>query len=143
LSHVWNYHIDDGNRYGKRDDGLTCGLTQSNTSTAQDRNSPLAIDERYDRSLDLGAGGDQAWEMEVPEGLYTVFVVAGDPEATDAHYRVKVEGKMSIDKSPNPAYPWVAGKGKVLVTDGKLTVMGAPGARNNRICYEKFVCLIV
>ena len=55
----------------------------------RDRN--LTVDQRYD-TIALMQPGDLAWELALPNGTYTVRIIAGDPVTVAGRYRIDVEG---------------------------------------------------
>jgi N-acetylneuraminic acid mutarotase len=81
----------------------------------------------------MQAGGTFSWQMSVPNGTYTVRVVAGDASYTDSIYKINVEGVLTVSGTPTSANHWVEGTKTVTVSDGKLTISNATGSKNNKI----------
>ena len=79
------------------------------------------------------------WEIALPNGSYQVRVVAGDPGFYDSVYKIEVEGVLVVDGVPNSSSRWVEGTAQVRVSDGKLTILNAPGAHNNKINYVEII----
>ncbi len=130
------YLPDDGSVFGNRGNGYTYGWNAKNTSFTRDRNSTLSPDQRYDTLNHMQkAGGGRAWEIAVPNGAYTVFVVAGDADYSDSVFRISVEGVLTVSGSPTSSARWVSGTRTVTVSDGRLTVGNGSGASNNKICF--------
>jgi YD repeat-containing protein len=88
-----------------------------------------------------------AWEIEVPNGTYTVTVSAGDPApiaqqfsddgitTSAANHRIKVEGQVAISQCIQSFAPVVCpGTVTVDVTDGRLTIDATEGF-NARLNY--------
>jgi probable HAF family extracellular repeat protein len=137
------YLADTGAVFGSRGGGLTYGWNTDNTANSRKRASALSPDQRYDTLTHTQKpDGATTWEICVPNGRYTVHVVAGDPSNIDSRYRIAVEGVPAVSGVPGDAVPGAAGAGRwlegtvtVTVTDGRLTVGNAPGAVNNKINY--------
>ncbi len=130
--HIWNYSQDVGREYGAREDGYVYGWSQDNTANVFERNSIAAPDERYDRGILLDG---TSWEMALTKGWYRVLIVAGDANASGTHYKIMAEDVLVVDGVSTEAYPWVSGIANVEVTDGKLTISGAPGSSGNKLAY--------
>jgi hypothetical protein len=129
------YLVDGGSSYGNRGNGQSYGWSASNTSYARDRNSSRSPDQRYDTLNHMQQGGSKSWSIAVPNGSYQVWVVAGDPSHIDSAYRIAVEGVLTVSGNPTSASRWVQGTRTVTVSDGRLNVSNASGAKNNKICF--------
>jgi type II secretory pathway pseudopilin PulG len=129
----FTYLADGGLPYGPRGNGYVYGWNADNSANTRNQNSPLSPDERYDTFAYMQQGGSFSWEIAVPNGSYTVHVVAGDPIAIDGDYRISAEGVRIVRGTPSLLNHWVEGTGTVTLTDGKLTVTNAGGAKKNRI----------
>lgn len=130
------YLADTGAVYGNRGNGQTYGWNVSNTSFTRDRNSTRSADQRYDTLNHMQkSGGARSWEIAVPNGTYTVFVVAGDAGHFDSVYRINVEGVLTVSGTPTTSTRWITGTTTVTVSDGRLTVSNGTGASNNKICF--------
>jgi hypothetical protein len=129
------YVKDVGLVYGNRGGGLTYGWNLDNTVNARDRDAANSPDERYDslNHLQKPDNPNAFWELAVPNGTYSVRLVAGDPGNFDSVYRVLVEGVLAIDGTPTGSTLWFEGTVPVLVADGRLTVSNAAGGSNNKI----------
>jgi len=128
-----DYVADSGQVYGVRGNGYTYGWDASNTAAPRERNTNP--DQRYDTFIHTQAFGTRTWEVSVPNGLYTVHVVAGDPGYYDSVYKINVEGVLTVNGTPTSGNRFVEGTQQVNVTDGKLTISNAPGAVNNKIAF--------
>jgi N-acetylneuraminic acid mutarotase len=132
------YKADTGAVYGTRGNGLTYGWSSNNTANARDRNN-LIGDGRYDSFNHMQKDGTRSWEMAVPNGTYTVRVVAGEASYYDSVFRINVEGKLTVSGTPTSASRFVEGTSTVTVTDGRLTISNASGASNNKIAFVEIM----
>jgi glucose/arabinose dehydrogenase len=132
-----SYLADTGSVYDLRSTGERYGWTADNTAQTRDRDAANSPDQRYDTltHLQKPANPNAVWEILVPNGTYTVRVVAGDPAFTDSVYRLNVEGVATVSGTPTSSTHWFEGTSTVTVTDGRLTVTNGSGASNNKICF--------
>ena len=130
------YVADTGLVYGARGNGSTYGWNASIAEYARDRDSALSPDQRYDtvNQMQRVAGGS-VWEIAVPNGTYTVRIVAGDAGAFDSVYAIAAEGLLVAGGRPTSTARWFEGTRTVTVSDGRLTVSNAEGSRNNKIAF--------
>ncbi len=127
------YRVDTGAPYGLRSNGLTYGWSADNRD-GRDRN--VLADQRYDTFHHLQKNGaSYSWEIAVPNGPYTVRVVAGDASFFDSVFKVNVEGVLTVNGTPSSSNRFAEGTQTVNVTDGKLTISNASGAANNKIAF--------
>ena len=92
---------------------LSFGWTAKNLF-AVDRNSRLSPDQRYDTFNLLTPGSKGAnWEIAVPNGVYQVHIVAGDPTETGT-YRIKAEKTVVIDGKATGKKRWLEGIFSIL-----------------------------
>jgi glucose/arabinose dehydrogenase len=131
------YSVDGGSVYGPRSNGLTYGWNVSTAAAAYDRNSRRSPDQRYDTLIAMQQGNpDSYWEIAVPNGMYTVRIVAGDANVNKkAAYRITAEGLLTVNGAPTNFARWVEGTRTVQVADGRLTIASGAGASNNRLCF--------
>ncbi|MGQ0600156.1 MAG: apiosidase-like domain-containing protein [Anaerolineales bacterium] len=129
------YLPDAGKRFGSRN-GYDYGWSADNR-TGRDRDAANSPDQRYDTFVHMQrpnvCGGSCTWEITLPNGTYTVRVVAGDATATDSVYRLSVEGVLAIDGTPSENQRWFDNTVTVTVSDGRLTLSNAAGAQNNKV----------
>jgi hypothetical protein len=85
--------------------------------------------------MQVSPNPNAAWEIAVPNGTYTVRIVAGDPNFINSVYRVVAEGVLTASGTPTTGMRWIDGTQTVTVTDGRLTVSNGTGAQNNKICF--------
>jgi hypothetical protein len=129
------YVGDSGAAYGARGGGLTYGWNGDNSAATRDRNSAVSADELHDGLIHLQKPElpDARWEIAVPNGTYSVHIVAGDPDHFDSVFRLNVEGVPVVSGTPTTSSRWVEGTGTVTVNDGKLTISNGSGASNNKM----------
>jgi hypothetical protein len=80
-------------------------------------------------------GANRKWEVAVPNGLYIVRLVAGDPKDTDSTHRMNLEGKLALSGKATGDVRWFRSTNYVEVTDGRLTLSNGTGAINNKIAF--------
>jgi len=124
------YLPDYGYAYGDRGNGYTYGWEYANYETRDRGSHP---DQRYDTLNHLQKTTDEVWEIELPNGEYNLFVVCGDPTATNQTNSFDFEGVIRNDPDGEDNFDEYALG--VTVTDGRLTVRPAPGASNAKICF--------
>jgi uncharacterized repeat protein (TIGR01451 family) len=146
------YLKDIGDLFGDRTNGFSYGwatLGGTNiTVDARQRNNASSPDLRYDTFIHLMKGLtttnpalSATWEMEIPNGFYSIHIVAGDPDngdpATD-RFQFNVEGALTSAYSP-ALTPFINRFGEfnigVGVSDGRLTIGSGPLALNNKIAF--------
>jgi len=130
------YLADTGKIFADRGNGFSYGWNANNAGTARNRNAAVSPDERYDtlQHMQLNANPNAVWEIAVPNGQYTVRIVAGAPTVWGNNaLRTNVEGVLAKNGSTSFSQRWLEATVNVNVTDGRLTVSNAPGAVNNRI----------
>jgi N-acetylneuraminic acid mutarotase len=130
------YVADGGAVFGDRGAGLSYGWNAPNANYARDRNDARSPDQRYDTVNQMQrAGGGTVWEIAVPNGTYSVRIVAGDAGAYDSNYAISAEGTTVVSGKPTSVVRWYEGTKSITVTDGRLTVTSAAGSANNKICF--------
>jgi hypothetical protein len=129
------YIADVGSTYGLKRNGFTYGWDQSNENNAADRNSALAPDDRYDTVNYLAPSG--RWAIAVPNGRYSVRVVAGNALASDAILRIDVEGVRAIQSTASPSQRWFDRRVAVQVNDGTLAITSAEGGFKNTLAFAE------
>jgi|GEM_PF-1647692 len=129
---VPDYHrADTGAKYGLRANGLTYGWSGDNAANTRQRSG--SIDQRYLSFNHLQKSGDLKWEIAVPNGTYTVRVVAGDPDYSDGTFKINVENLLAVNGAPTSSNRFVEGTKTVTVSDGRLTISNASDASGNKI----------
>src|SRR5437016_2206349 len=121
------YFADTGATFGARANGYSYGWNLSASSAARDRNSAASPDQRYDTLIHTQLYGERTWEVAVPNGQYTVHLVAGDPSYTNSIYKFNADGVLVLSGTPSSSAHWVEGTKTVTVSDGRLTITNASG----------------
>jgi len=132
------YLPDYGKVFGPQEDSpFQYGWDRDITGDARDRGSGNAPDQRYDTLLHLQKGANAIWEIEVPNGNYTVFMVCGDPGYTDQLNNMDVEGVVAADPDGMAGAGFDFDEWELIVTvsDGRLTIQPAADAGNAKICF--------
>jgi hypothetical protein len=125
------YLADTGAVYGDQGNGYSYGwLGGANTET---RDRGANTDQRYDTLNHMQKGDPLTWEIALPNGEYTVHVVAGDPSYTDQVNTLDIEGVVMTD--PDGEDNFDEYDVTVTVSDGRLTVAPAAGASNAKLCF--------
>jgi len=88
------YLVDAGQVFAARGNGLSCGWNANTTGEVRDRNVSNSPDPRYDTLIQLQkpTNPNASWEIAVPNGTYTVRLVASDPSIFGDVLRTNVEG---------------------------------------------------
>jgi hypothetical protein len=130
------YVADSGLVFGLRASGDRFGWNADNSAHTRDREAANSPDQRYDTltHLQKPENPNATWEMAVPNGSYSVRLVAGDPLNIDSVYRLSVEGVLALSGTPTSSTRWIEATVNVSVTDGRLTIGNATGASNNKLC---------
>ncbi|HUU90908.1 MAG TPA: PEP-CTERM sorting domain-containing protein [Phycisphaerae bacterium] len=128
------YLSDTGDAFGDRGNGYSYGWDEDTTAEARNRND--GEDERYDSINHMQKSGDAVWEIALPNGEYDVFIVCGDPDATNQTNMLDVEGTALTDTTPlSTDYHFDEYLTTVTVSDGRLTIMPGAGASNAKIAF--------
>lgn len=129
------YAADSGSAFGNRAGGYQFGWDQSITTATRDRNASNAADQRYDTFIHTQLNGSRKWEMAVPNGSYSVRLVAGDASHFDSVYKLNLEGVLALSGTPTSSARWVDKTVTVNVSDGRLTLTNASGSVNNKLAF--------
>ncbi|MGH7177793.1 MAG: hypothetical protein ACREJC_10465, partial [Tepidisphaeraceae bacterium] len=127
---------DIGQVFADRGNGLSYGWDADNTANTRVRNNIQSPDFRYDSLAKMQDGGtSRTWEIAIPNGLYQVRLVAGDPDFTDSIYKMNLEGVSALAGTPRDDIRWFRRWVNVQVNDGRLTLTNATGSSNNKIAF--------
>jgi hypothetical protein len=138
---VSGYAVDAGAVFGARTGGLTYGWNASVADTVRDRQT--IADQLRDTVVHLQKSKvpDARWEIAVPNGIYEVHAVSGDPDHYDSVFRIDAEGVRLVDGTPTSANRFIEGTAVVTVSDGRLTLTNGTGSKNNKLCFLEIVQL--
>ncbi len=132
-------HLPDiGALFGDRGNGFSYGWDMDATGGARYRTYPVAVDGRYATLNHMQRRGDEyAWAMDVPDGIYAVYIVAGDPAyfSDGRMYGYDVEG-VEVANGTGETTPRFRSPGMlviVAVNDGRLNISNATFANRNKI----------
>src|SRR5262245_33732919 len=95
------YLVDAGATFADRGNGFSYGWNADNSANARDRNSLNSADQLHDTLIHLQRNGSFKWELDVPDGTYSVHLVAGDPDYFDSDFRINVESVQLINGKPS------------------------------------------
>ena len=128
------YLPDTGAVFGDRGNGYTYGWDQLNEET---RNRNKGEDERYDSINHMEKNdNDRTWEIALANGEYDVFIVCGDPDATNQTNTLDVEGTTLTDTTPlSGDFHFDEYLTTVTVSDGRLTIMPGAESDNAKIAF--------
>ena len=135
------YLPDTGAAFGDRGDGLRYGWIEgANTNLTRDRNSANSPDERHDTLNQMQYNNPptetHTWEIAVPNGVYEVRLVCGDPDYTDSYYHVLAEGQTLLQgNAAGAGQRFFDQSARITVADGRLTLTNGPGSYRNKICF--------
>jgi hypothetical protein len=129
------YIADTGPAYGSRVNGLSYGWNQDNSANARDRDAANSPDELHDGLIHLQKPNNPnaSWKSAVPNGTYSVHLIAGDPSNIDSVYKINVQGVLAISGTPTSSNRWFENTITVAVTNGFLVVSNAAGSSNNKL----------
>ena len=137
------YLVDGGSAFGSRGNGQTYGWNADNTAHARIRGDSSSPDRRYDTldHMQKPENPNALWEIAIPNGSYSVRLVAGDPWYSSSVFRISVEGTLAIAGTSSSTTLWFDSTVTVTVGDGRLTIASAAGASNNKICFVEIRAL--
>ena len=144
------YLPENGTRFAAKEGGFSYGWNQDMTAYARDRMStnntasqkklassrraPTRVHETFSYVDNEKLITKASWEIAVPNGKYTVRVIAGDLVAKDSVYSLNVEDKQVFDFIPEDTKRWADGTVTVEVKDGRLTLTDNPNGSRNKVC---------
>jgi hypothetical protein len=125
------YLPDFGEVFGDRGNGFRYGWDADIQGDARQRGRNS--DPRYDTVLQMQEGDPRTWEIELPNGGYSVFLAAGDPAYDDQIDTLDVEGKIVTDPDGRSNYDEYTVT--AIVRDGRLTIKPAPGGTKCKLLF--------
>lgn len=130
------YLQDIGEIFGLRPDGSFYGWDRDITVDSRWRKAVNSPDLRYDTFNHLQKATPSAiWELEIPDGFYSVHIASGDATAVDSVFQFDLEGVITQAKTPSGGNNWQEFTQTVIINDGMLTVNSGPLAANNKIAF--------
>lgn len=128
------YLQDRGYMFADQGNGYSYGWDIDNTANGRWRQNAASPDLRYDTFNHMQKQTPAAmWEIAIPNGLYTVRIVAGDPSNTDALFQFDTEGYLTKTFDDTATAHWGDFTNTVRVNDGRLTIKTGPLAVNDKI----------
>jgi len=82
--------------------------------------------------------GSRTWELGVPNGTYSVFLLGGDPTDVGT-YNVAVEGVPTLVGQTTSSNPFLGKTVQVTVSDNTLTVAPLAGSFNHKLAFIQVV----
>lgn len=133
---IEGYHADIGLEFGERAPGVHFGWNEDNTGNARERGDHE--DPRYDTLNHMQQDGSFSWSVALPNGIYDVHLVMGDPSFTDQTNSVWVNDVEIIDPTPGSYFNEYDILG-VEVTDGELTIAPHDDGVNAKVAFVVIV----
>ena len=136
------YAQDIGEPYGPRTNGLTYGWLGPNglgvdigidSRWRMNANSPDLRWDTFNHLQKPQVLPTAVWELDIPVGFYHVYIVTGDPTATDSVFQFDLEGLVTESYVPVTGAWWHEFNAELPVEDGRLTVKSGPIAANHKI----------
>ncbi|MFC1569660.1 arylsulfotransferase family protein [bacterium] len=126
-----DYMMDVGAAYSTKSNGYSYGWLKGANERAQFRDT--YEDVRYATFNYLKKTDPHIWEIEVPNGKYSVHLVMGDPSQTDQINHFKIEETEVQDPDGGDHFDEFALA--PIVRDNKLTLSPAALSENAKICF--------
>jgi fibronectin type 3 domain-containing protein len=131
---VPGYVNDTGEKYPAALGGYTMGWNINNTANGRDRLAANAPDELHDSLIHLDKQTPSAqWTIALPNGLYSVHILAGDPSNFNSVYNIGANGIRVVSGTPTATHLWFAGSAQIMVSNGTMVVTDAAGGVNAKI----------
>ena len=126
-----DYLPDYGEIFGDRGNGYSYGWSQSITGDMRTRG---AATDPYKTLAQMQEGGvPKTWEIELPNGVYDLFLACGDASYNDQINTLDVEGVIVTDLNGRSYLDEY--NVSVTVSDGRLTIKPAPGGQKCKIMF--------
>jgi glucose/arabinose dehydrogenase len=134
--YVKGYKPDWGRLYALRGNGLTYGWNKATYNFVYDNNNPASPDQRFDTGVKPGG---RKWDIAVPNGTYSVFLLGGDLNDPNGTYNVAVEGVPTLVGTTTAKSPWIGKTVQVTVADNTLSVYPLAGNVNQKLSFIQIV----
>ena len=125
-----DFNIIDSGVYFTSTNGY--GWTVNPPIYSADQDNNLSPNQAYDTII--YPNYKSRWEIDLPNGTYSVTVCMGDPDAPTGHQEVQVEGASVINGDLSIDSPWIEKSVTVNLTDGRLTV-GFANSTTPKLCW--------
>jgi hypothetical protein len=125
------YLKDAGLIYGDRGNGFNYGWL--NDANPNMRNRVSHPDFLYGTLNHFQRQGEYFWEIAVPNGIYSVFVVMGDADYTDQVNSILIENTSFADPDGQDNFDEYSAI--MNISDGKLTLSPTSLSSNAKICF--------
>ena len=128
------FSLDSGLAYNS---SLGYGWTALPASTGtRDRNDTSSPDQSYDTMIHVASTGQ--WEIEIPNGEYTVSIIVGDAQYPNSTNYVQVEDvPFFTGETLSQQEKWLSVSKSVLISDTKLTIDFKNSSPYTKICLLK------
>lgn len=125
---------DTGQAFGPKAGGLTFGWNVDNSPNMIERvGAPADALHSGFALLQAASNSNASWSIAVPNGVYRVHLLAGDPASTGTRERLQVNGVTALAGVTRPAGRYLDGTVTVTVTGGRLTVSNGPRSGGNKL----------
>jgi hypothetical protein len=125
-----DYLPDYGEVFGDRGNGYSYGWDQDITGDMRTRG---AATDPYKTLAQMQEGDPRTWEIELPNGIYDLFLACGDASYDDQINTLDVEGVIVTDQDGRSYLDEY--NVSVTVSDGRLTIKPAPGGVKCKIMF--------
>lgn len=141
--------------FGPREEGHSYGWSAGASDDARERRSPASASALYDTLIHTRG---RVWQLALPNGVYDVKLVAGDPTYYGGCHRVSIGGVPALAGCTSSSLRWLSYYGihhvtgtaslslssfsalwpryRSLFADGRLRVSDTPGYPSvNKLCF--------
>lgn len=129
---VAGYLVDSGALLADRGNGFTYGWNGPKPAQVVEHHAKKpfdGVDERYDTfALLAPRQRGSRWQIDLPNGDYQVHLVAGDPRALPARYRILANGASVLDGKATRLNRWVESTTQISITNGVLALTTPRGS---------------
>ncbi len=126
-----SYIADVGEIFGSRGNGFTYGWIGGANPDARQRGGNA--DQKVRTLTHLQKAANKIWEIDLPNGQYSLEIGCGDPSFSDQVNTLDVEGIILQDTDGQDNLDVYFAD--ITVTDGALTVAPGTGAINAKLAY--------
>jgi len=120
--------VDVGQTASPQADNLTYGWDRDLTKATRTAKK-ISDQPGYDSFI---AAGRATWNVEVPNGIYSIEIAAGNGKA-GRRQRIEVEDVVLIDGKTTRETRWLEGTAAITVSDGAVTVSPVGKFKGNKL----------